>query len=246
MGSATKTPGLVLSGTNVAIKWAQDLVMRKSNIKNLFNKYRKPTVVILTLIALGIIFSTINYVIVGQYIKYITNSSDIKGSPVVGVVMGGGIKDDKPRPLLKDRLDISAKLLNDGKVRMLLVSGDNRFVHYNEPKVMKEYLVKEKNIKPELIQEDYAGRSTYETCERAKKIYGLNKAVFISESTHLPRVMYLCRSFGIETYGVASDGRSSAGLRVGQRFREFQARTKAVLNVYVIGERTILGDKIQL
>lgn len=187
-----------------------------------------------------------NYLYVGSYEKYMVIESALPEPSTVAVVLGGGIEEGRPRPLLKDRLDTAAWLLDTGKVRKLLVSGDNRHVSYNEPQVMFNYLVNEKHIEPEDIQLDNAGRSTYETCERARRIFSLDKVVLVSESTHLPRAIYLCRSFGVEAYGYKSDGQASAGLRVGQRWREVMARTKATFNIYVIGERTVLGDKIEL
>lgn len=189
---------------------------------------------------------TINYLYIGSYKKYMVSSDVLPDTKPVGIVLGGGIKDGKPRPLLKDRLDTAYELLEQGRVRKLLLSGDNRFEHYNEPQVMKNYLVREKGVDKEKLQLDNAGRSTYETCERAKEIFDIRTAVLISESTHLPRAIYLCRSFGIEAYGYKSDGISSAGLRVGQRFREILARTKATINIHIIGEHTILGDKIDI
>ena len=166
--------------------------------------------------------------------------------PPVGLILGGGIKDGKPRPLLQDRLIVGAGLLKEGKVKKLLVSGDNRFVDYNEPQVMKNYLVRELSVDPGLIQLDNAGRSTYESCERASKVYKLRTVLLVSESTHLARAVYLCRSFGIEAYGFVSDGNAASGLRLGQRWREVLARSKAILNVYVVGEKTVLGEPIPL
>lgn len=199
----------------------------------------------------GLAIIIINYVYIGSYGRYVIRdtediASTLKWSQPVGIVLGGGIKDGKPKPLLKDRLDTAAETLESGVVSKLIVSGDNRFWHYNEPQVMKNYLVNKKGIDPDLIQLDNAGRSTYETCERARKIFNLDRTVLFSESTHLPRAVYLCRSFGIETYGLVSDGESSAGLRIGQRWREVLARTKASINIYLVGERTILGDKIKV
>jgi vancomycin permeability regulator SanA len=197
---------------------------------------------------LGLIVIAANYIWIGRYDTYMTTSVDSLSSvnPPVGIVFGGGVLNGKPRPLLRDRLDAATRLLEAGKVRKLLLSGDNRFVNYDEPQAMKDYLVHEKHIGPNKLQVDDAGRSTYETCERAKKTFGLDRAILVSESTHLPRAIYTCRSFGIEATGLSSDGQSSAGLKVGQRFREVLARTKATINIYIIGEPTVLGDKIPL
>lgn len=191
-----------------------------------------------------------NYLMIGSYSQYILNwSGEDSVAPEgtdVAIVLGGGIEDGKPRPLLRERLDKAAELLQRGSVSKLLLSGDNRFVDYNEPQVMKDYLIEEKAVNPSLLYLDNAGRSTYETCERAAKVFSLDKVILVSESTHLPRAIYLCKTFGIEAYGVQSDGQASAGVRAGQRWREFLARTKAALNVYVAGERTVLGDKINI
>ena len=210
-------------------------------------RQHKFKILILLVVCLAVVFGLlilINYLVISSYGKHILSTPN--DNSLVGIVPGGGVDGDIPRPLLKDRLDVAASLLKSGKVRKLVLSGDNRYEGYNEPRAMYSYLVKEKRIDPDKLQQDNAGRSTYETCERAAKIFGLKKALIISESTHLPRVIFLCRSFGIETYGYKSDGQSSAGKKVGQRFREIMARTKAGINVYLVGEKTVLGDKIEI
>lgn len=190
------------------------------------------------------------YAKIGSYGKFIVQDmpavAKAFAEPPVGIVPGGGIEHGQPRPLLKDRLDAAAELVKTGVVRKLIVSGDNRVVQYNEPEVMRDYLVNQKAVPADLVQLDNAGRSTYETCERAKKVFGLDRALMISEATHLPRAIYVCRSFGIETYGYKSDGQSAAGRQIGQRWREVLTRTKAAVNVHFWGERTLLGEQIQL
>ena len=163
----------------------------------------------------------------------------------IGIVFGGGIHNKEPLPLLRDRLMTAKNLLQNGTIEKLVLSGDNRFLDYNEPQVMYEFLV-DQGVDPQKLQVDYGGRSTYETCERAVKVFNVHEAILISESTHLPRAIYLCEHFGIKAYGAISDGESSSGLKIGQRWREILARNKAVFNVYFIGEKTILGDPIQL
>lgn len=171
--------------------------------------------------------------------------SQVGRSVKVGIVFGGGIQNNQPLPLLRDRLNTAKELLQNGTVEKLVLSGDNRFLEYNEPLAMYQFLV-DNGVDAMKLQVDYAGRSTYETCERAKKIFNVHDAILITESTHLPRAIYLCERFGITAYGAISDGQSSDGLKVGQRWREILARNKAVFNVYFIGEETVLGDPIEL
>ncbi len=164
----------------------------------------------------------------------------------IGIVFGGGVAEGQPLPLLADRLLTAKQLLDNGSVDKLILSGDNRQLNYNEPSAMMNYLINELGADESQLQPDFAGRSTYETCERASKVFSVKKALLITESTHLPRAIYLCRHFEIEAFGVQSDSDASAGLKIGQRWREVLARSKAIFNVYIYGEQTVLGNKIQL
>ncbi len=161
------------------------------------------------------------------------------------LVLGGGINSDAtPRPLLEERLKAAAELYRGEKYDNIIVSGDNRFEGYDEPSVMKKYLVEEQGIDEAVIQEDFAGRSTYESCERAAKIFDIKEVVIISQRSHLPRAIFLCKQFGINATGyVAND---VPGLAKSQQIREVAANVKAFINVYIVGEQTVLGEKIPL
>ncbi len=154
----------------------------------------------------------------------------------VGLVLGAGVTPSgQPYRELKARLDLAAQALADGRVDKLLLSGDNRFKNYNEPGAMLDYLKNVKHIPVSKLQPDYAGRSTYESCERARKVFGLRQTIIVSSESHLPRAIYLCRHFGIESYGIATPVEANNSFR-----REALARVKALLNVYIYGERTII------
>lgn len=162
----------------------------------------------------------------------------------VALVLGGGIgHDQRPTDVVMSRLDAAVELYHAGTIDTFLVSGDNRFVNYNEPQVMQDYLIAAHQIPLESIQQDNAGRSTYESCERAHRIFRLESVVVVSQKSHLPRALYLCRSFGIDAYGYAS---TNSHTRLSQTARELVANIKAVYNVYIRGEKTILGDPIPL
>jgi len=200
-------------------------------------------------LSLIVIFTIISFVIVQGYRSYIVTSDEVGDTSQnisVGIVFGGGVGEDAPLPLVRDRLNAAHKLLDSGFISKILVSGDNRSLDYNEPTVMKNYLINTYGVDPEDIQEDFAGRSTYETCERANKVFGISSAYLLSEDVHLPRAIYLCRHFGIDAYGYASNATAASGLQIGQRWREIWARDKAVFNVNIIGEQTILGEPINL
>lgn len=221
-----------------------------TGLRTFVGKYwRTMLLVAAVLVLMLVVLVTFSYAKIGSYDKYIINKdtiSSVFSEPPVGLVFGGGIENGKPRPHLQDRLDVAANLYNEGKVRKLLVSGDNRFLEYNEPQAMYNYLTEMKGLPADAVQLDNAGRSTYESCERANKVFGLDKTLLISQGTHLPRAIYLCRHFGVEAFGYNSSGQASAGWQVGQRWREVMARTKATMNVYIAGEETVLGEQIPL
>lgn len=192
---------------------------------------------LIILIPVGIIAAC--YAVVSPYKKYVTAVSEAQHTKV-GIVLGAGItKDGKPYKELEARLDVAAQAITEGTVDKLILSGDNRFREYNEPEAMKDYLVETKGIAADKLQPDYAGRSTYESCERAAKIFGVQETIIFSAQSHLPRAIYLCRHFGIEAYGVSSGVEANNSTR-----REFLARIKAVYNAVLVGEPTVLGEPI--
>ena len=205
---------------------------------------------VLVPIAIIVLYTLVSFLIIHPYSNNLVRIEDESlkedlGSTQVAIVFGGGVGDDGPLPLLKERLDTAKELLDKGYVKLLILSGDNRTEMYNEPTAMYNYLLKQ-GVSSQQMQEDFAGRSTYETCERAKKVFGLDSAVLITEETHLPRARYLCDHFGIRTVGLISEGSATSGLMIGQNWREILARNKAILNIYIMGEKTILGDNINL
>jgi len=183
------------------------------------------------------------YVIIEPYKNDVVSMNSAKHTHV-GLVLGAGVthtKEPKPYKELKARLDLAAQALEAGKVDKLLLSGDNRFKNYDEPTAMFNYMVNEKHIPKSKLQPDFAGRSTYESCERTAKVFGQHDVIIFSARSHLPRAIYLCKQFGVHAQGVATDVEANNSFR-----REALARVKALLNVYVYGEHTVLGSQIKM
>jgi vancomycin permeability regulator SanA len=131
---------------------------------------------------------------------YIRSVADVPVEPV-GIVLGAEVVGDAPSAYLASRLDTALALWHAHKIKVFLVSGDNSTPDYNEPKAMRDYLVA-KGVPADLVVLDYAGFDTWQSCTRAKRIFGVSRAIVISQTFHLPRAAYLCRAAGIETYAV--------------------------------------------
>ncbi|MGE5620000.1 MAG: vancomycin high temperature exclusion protein [Sphingomonadaceae bacterium] len=122
----------------------------------------------------------------------------------VAIVFGAGLNPDgSPSWMLADRVDAAVALHKEGKVRRILMTGDNSSVGYNEVAAMKRRAV-EQGVPQELVNLDYAGFRTYDSCYRAKSIFGIDQAVLVTQRYHLPRALFLARSFGIQAVGLAA------------------------------------------
>ncbi len=154
-------------------------------------------------------------------------------SAEVGIVFGAGIKENgQPSDILKDRLKSAAELYKAGKIKKILVSGDNRFENYNEPEAMYNYLVNVSGIAAGDVMRDFGGRRTFDTCIRAKEVFGVSEAVLISQEYHLSRAIFTCEGVGVESVGFSAT-RQPYVLDKYFRLRELAAVYKAFLDVCV-------------
>jgi len=160
----------------------------------------------------------------------------------VAIVFGAGLwRDGSPTPVLRDRVATAAELYFSGKVEKLLMSGDNSYVEYNEPQAMKDYAL-ERGVPEEAIVLDYAGRRTYDTCYRAGDIFGVDSAILVTQSFHLPRALFLCNALGVKAIGVSADTRVyRQRSQVYWNLREVPATVVAIWDVYVTRPLPILG-----
>jgi vancomycin permeability regulator SanA len=163
-----------------------------------------------------------------------TDWIDSVPSMPVALVLGAGIGGDRPTPMLRTRLDIATRLYQAGKVRALLLSGDNSRVGYDEPTVMRDYLIS-KGVPTQKIVLDYAGFDTWDSCVRAGKIFGATRLIVVTQAFHLPRAVTLCRTAGLEAFGVGDDSmRDWPAQTIVYAAREIPASAKALLNSVIL------------
>ncbi|MCL2471106.1 MAG: YdcF family protein [Propionibacteriaceae bacterium] len=159
----------------------------------------------------------------------------------VAIVYGAGLQDGGPGPYLVARLIIARDLYKSGKVKVILVSGDNLTVYHNEPLAMMQWLVAQ-GVPADKIVEDFAGADTYSTCVRARQIFGVTSAILVSQTYHLPRAVTTCRLVGVDAVGVG-DSSVRAGNRsmwISYQVREVFADANMLLSV-VTARKPILG-----
>ena len=153
----------------------------------------------------------------------------------------GLLRDGSPTAVLQDRVKTGVELYNSGTINKLLMSGDNRFNDYNEPAAMRDYALS-LGIPADDIVLDYAGRRTYDTCYRAKYIFGLDDALLITQKFHLPRAIYTCNKLGVQSFGVIANQRAyRKSAYYYWQFRELFATSTAFLDVWILKPLPVLG-----
>ena len=189
-------------------------------------------------------FLAIIFVIVVLFIDiYVSDSakgriySSVNNVPKRGVALVLGtakyVRRGKINYFYKYRIDAAVKLYKAGKVRAILVSGDNATKYYNEPARMKRDLI-QRGIPSDKIYMDFAGFRTLDSILRAKEVFGLKKYIIVSQKFHLQRALFIAQKSGADAIGfVAKDvPRTVAAFRM--RMREYAARVKAFLDIYIL------------
>lgn len=157
-------------------------------------------------------------------------------SKPVAIVFGAGVRrDGRPTPMLADRIQAAVELYQSGRVRKLLMTGDNSSVDYDEVTAMRAYAV-DRGVPSADIVLDYAGFRTYDSCYRAHAIFGVREAIVVTQSFHLPRAVYTCRALGINAVGLgtADWGVYSSRLMRIYAVREAIATLYALVEVHVV------------
>ena len=197
---------------------------------------------LLHLISLALLFVLLPRMITGAYIADRVYQEPEAPSERVAIIFGAGLRrDGTPTAMLRDRVLTGAELYFSGKVEKLLMSGDNRFADYNEPESMRQFALS-LGVPDDAIVLDYAGRRTYDTCYRAKAIFGVENALLVTQGFHLPRAVFLCNMLGMDTVGVESIHCYWNGSPFVWDVREQFATVAAFLDLYVSNPLPVLGD----
>lgn len=189
------------------------------SVKKIF-KYILIVLIVIMLVPIIINF----YVILSTKNKVVSGDSKLPTDIDYIVVLGAGIRRDKPSPMLEDRLKTGISLYNEGISKKILITGDHANDDYDEVTVMKNYLL-EQGIPEDDIVSDNFGISTYDSIYRVKKAYKANKVVIVSQKYHLYRALLLSNNLNLESYGVGANLRYYYGQGY-REVREILARNK--------------------
>jgi vancomycin permeability regulator SanA len=146
-----------------------------------------------------------------------------------GIVFGAGLAPGgEPSPILAERLETALFLWRTGRVERLLLTG-NADPYHDEIRSMRRYLTKG-GVPDRAISVDLEGVSTFDSCWRARGVFGIQRAILVTQAFHLPRAVFLARAAGIDAVGVRAGGGRWRALYV---WRELLARPLAVVDAWV-------------
>ena len=206
---------------------------------------KKIIIIILSLFLLGVVaIFTVNFYVILTTRNNIITIEEAKNLDDIDciLVLGAGVYENKPRPMLEDRILTGIDLYNNGVAKKIIMSGDHGQEDYDEVNVMKIYAV-EKGINSSDIFMDHAGFSTYDSIYRLKEIFEVDKVVIVTQEYHLYRALYIAKNLGIEAYGVSSNLRDYPG-QLKREVREILARDKDLVKVIFKPQSTYMGEVI--
>lgn len=206
---------------------------------------------ILVLIIILLIFSPVLlrlYTAVRAH-AYIYTLDTVPDAPAA-IVFGAWVyPNGNPSAMLADRVQMGANLYHAGKVKALLLTGDNSTENYNEPEAMRRYALR-LGVPDSALVLDYAGFRTYDSCYRARDIFKVDQAILVTQQFHLDRALLTCNSLGIDSVGVAVDvlrprGYARRSLLI-SHVREFPSTAFAVIDMLIGRKPTYLGDPLPI
>lgn len=213
--------------------------------KLLKNKVLKGVVITILCACLlgGVAVVGINAYMISYVSDYILTEEDLASENFDCImVLGAGLWDGEPSPMLQERLDFGLKAYETGCSEKLLMSGDHGRKEYDEVNKMKE-VATENGVLADNVFMDHAGFSTYESMYRARDIFQVEKMVIVTQKYHLYRAVYNARKLGIDAYGFAAD---RLEYPIHNDVREALARVKDFFYCIAEPEPTYLGEAIPI
>lgn len=213
-------------------------------MKKLF-KNKKLKIFIISVLCVGLLCAGavigINAYMISYVSDYLIEADDLENYSFDCItVLGAGLWDGEPSPMLKERLDFALEAYGTGCSTKFLMSGDHGREDYDEVNAMKDYVV-ENGVDKDCVFLDHAGFSTYETMYRARDVFKVEKMLIITQKYHLYRAVYNARKLGIDAYGYYREEKIYS---VKNDIREAAARVKDFFYCIEKPKPTYLGEEI--
>ena len=154
------------------------------------------------------------------------------------VVLGAAQYNGRPSLILKSRLDHAIDLYRSGAARYLVVSGGKADGDAStEADTATAYAILH-GVPPDAILSEDRGRTTLESLRGVAALFrdhDLTSAIFVSDRSHMLRVLRIARDEGITAYG-SPTSTSPSDSTLDDRFRATVHELGGLLLYFVTGE----------
>ncbi|HEX5146878.1 MAG TPA: ElyC/SanA/YdcF family protein [Conexibacter sp.] len=208
---------------------------------------RRRTLVVLAVVACGAaaaLVAAANAVVLlgGEGVSGVADAPHAQ----VALLLGARVTPDgTPTPMLRDRIEVAARLYRAGKVDEVLASGDHGTRGYDEVNAMKRALLAA-GVPARDVFTDHAGFDTWDSVVRARKVFDVHSALVVTQGFHLPRAIWLARRAGLDAHGVSADLHGYGLQERKSELREVLARVKAVGEAVTDRSPRFLGPEIPI
>jgi SanA protein len=162
------------------------------------------------------------------------------------LILGAQVyRDGKPSIMLADRVTAGAELYKAGRVDKLLLSGDHSRKNYDEVGTMRRILLAQ-GIPAEDIFTDHAGFDTWDSAQRARRVFDVSTAVVVTQRFHMARALFDARRAGLKVTGFAADRRGYGRVMRRLEVREVAARVKTLGDAVTGADPHFLGAQIPI
>lgn len=192
---------------------------------------------ILLLVAACIFVALVMRIAMSPYIY--TSMQDVPKSEVA-LILGASVVNRHPSPVLALRADAAVALYKSGRVKKIVMTGDNGSLNYDEVTPVRKYLI-DAGIPADDIFLDHAGFDTYSSMYRARDVFHVESMTIVTQDFHMPRSLFLARHLGMTAYGFIAPGENTRSY-----VREIPASLKALLDLTVRRQPKYLGEPILL
>ena len=180
--------------------------------------------------------------------KYVYSDIDAIPPRTVVLVLGSLTHGTRLSPVLNDRVVGGIQLMEKGKAKKILLTGDHGQIRYDEVNAMRLFVLENApDIPQENVFMDHAGFNTWDSMYRARDVFEVKDLIIVTQEFHISRAVCMARSLGLDAvgYSLGEDRFSKASIRT-WRFREYFARVKAFLSIVVKPKPRYLGEKIPI
>jgi SanA protein len=203
------------------------------------------------LVALGVVCGLLA-VALPNLIVWLGGRSPVTTDPAkvphaqAALILGAQVyRDGKPSIMLRDRVNAGAELYKAGRVDKLLLSGDHSRKDYDEVGTMRRLLLAQ-GIPAQDIFTDHAGFDTWDSAQRARRVFDVSSAVVVTQGFHMARALYDARRAGLNATGFIADRRQYGKIMGKLRVREALARVKTMGDVVTGADPHFLGTEIPI